>query len=169
MEQRSSSAPRRVTIDEALEFLRLLWAIDHQLQRASKHMARHLGVTGPQRLAIRTIDRMTGGSPQDVARALHLHKSTITGILQRLEQQGFVSRTTDPVDGRRSRLKLTAGGRRIIASPGAVESGMQQALSGLPRTKLDAARDVLIAIAASLESGKGKRSAAPVRGRHQRM
>ena len=83
--------PSMVSEDSVLEFLRLFWAIDHQLQRASKRMMRDLGVTGPQRLAIRMLARMPGASPQAVAAALHLHKSTVTGILQRLERQGVLS------------------------------------------------------------------------------
>ena len=89
--------PSMVSEDSVLEFLRLFWAIDHQLQRASKRMMRDLGVTGPQRLAIRMLARMPGASPQAVAAALHLHKSTVTGILQRLERQGVLSRIVDPL------------------------------------------------------------------------
>jgi hypothetical protein len=36
-------------LGETLEFMRLLWAIDHGLQRRSKQLASTLGVTGPQR------------------------------------------------------------------------------------------------------------------------
>jgi DNA-binding MarR family transcriptional regulator len=144
--------PRRASSDHVLEFMRLLWAIDHELQRLSKRMRRTLGVTGPQRLAIRTIERLPDGPAQEVARALHLHKSTITGILQRLEQQGFVSRTTDPGDARRIQLRLTAKGRRITAAKGAtIEQAVRRGLARASREKLAAARDVLKEVAAALE------------------
>ncbi len=126
-----------VSEDSVLEFLRLFWAIDHQLQRASKRLIRDLGVTGPQRLAIRTLARMPGASPQAVAAALHLHKSTVTGILQRLERQGALSRIVDASDRRRARLRLTAKGRRISAFTGpTIERAVRQALSRMsPRTR----------------------------------
>jgi len=148
--------PRRPSSDPVLEFMRLLWAIDHELQRLSKRMRTTLGVTGPQRLAVRTIERLSEGSAQDVARALHLHKSTITGILQRLEDQGCVSRTTDPGDARRIQLRLTAKGRRIAAAKGAtIEEAVRRALAKTSREKVAAACEVLKALAASLASAHG--------------
>jgi MarR family transcriptional regulator, organic hydroperoxide resistance regulator len=42
-------------LPNVLQFMQLLWAVDHGLQRASKGMLRRLGVTGPQRLALRLI------------------------------------------------------------------------------------------------------------------
>ncbi len=42
---RSAAPP---ALGETLEFMRLLWAIDHRLQRQSKRTAAVLEVTGPQ-------------------------------------------------------------------------------------------------------------------------
>ncbi len=44
----------------ALDFMRLLWAMDHDLQRRSKRMEVELGVTGLQRIVIRLIGRFPG-------------------------------------------------------------------------------------------------------------
>ena len=145
---------RHVTAAAVLEFLRLLWAVDHQLQRASKRLTRALGVTGPQRLAVRTIGTKPGLSPQDVAAALHLHKSTVTGILRRLEDQGLITRAVDTRDKRRARLHLTSPGWRISNAKGpTIERAVQGALSRVPGKSVDAARDVLSAIAQQLEEG----------------
>ena len=73
-------------LGEQLEFMRLLWAIDHGLQTRSKRMAAALGVTGPQRLVIRIVGRFPGVSAGQLARILHLDPSTLTGILRRLER-----------------------------------------------------------------------------------
>jgi MarR family transcriptional regulator, organic hydroperoxide resistance regulator len=141
-----------------LEFLRLLWAVDHQLQRASKRLARDLGVTGPQRLAVRVIAMAPGLSPREVAATLHLHKSTVTGIVQRLEDQALIERTIDESDKRRSRLHLTPRGRRISNSKGpTIERAVQRALSGLPDTAVDGASQVLTAIAGRLQGDMGER------------
>jgi DNA-binding MarR family transcriptional regulator len=155
MRHRSSNQHRRVTAERVIEFLRLLWAIDHELQRVSKRMTHTLGVTGPQRLAIPVIDHLPDGSAQAVAGALHLHKSTVTGILQRLEEQGFVKRGMDPNDGRRVRLRLTAKGQRISAERiMTIEGAVQRALSRVTHDKLDAAREVLSRVAEALEESR---------------
>src|SRR5262245_45581529 len=91
-------------LGDVLEFMRLLWAIDHGLQSTSKRMETSLGVTGPQRLVIRIVGRFPGVAAGQLARILHVHPSTLTGILKRLEQRGIVSRQADPEDALRAVL-----------------------------------------------------------------
>jgi len=133
-----------------LEFLRLLWAIDHALQARSKRMVRELGVTGPQRLVIRMLGERhaTAG---ELAKLLHLHPSTLTGIVRRLQRSGFVARSVDATDRRRYHLALTARGRAIDRKrTGTVESELAKALSELSPPDLAAAEKVLEAIGAHL-------------------
>jgi len=144
---RPSSPP----LGEALEFMRLLWAVDHGLQSRSKRMAATLGVTGPQRLVIRILGRSPGLSAGQLARVLHVHPSTLTGILRRLERRGLLTRRRDPRDARRAVLGLSAAGRRLdVAAAGTVESVMGDVLGSLPRKRLLAAREVLLALARRL-------------------
>lgn len=138
-------------LGEALEFMRLLWAVDHGLQSHSKQMAATLGVTGPQRLVIRILGRSPGLSAGQLAHVLHLHPSTLTGVLRRLERRGLVTRRRDPADARRAVLGLSAAGRRLdVATPGTVESAMTDVLASLPRRRILAAREALLALAARL-------------------
>ena len=88
-------------MDPVLDFLRLLWSIEHSLQRTSKSMQASLGVTGPQRLVLLIVGRAPGISPGDLARIVRLHPSTITGVLQRLERKKLLVRKQDSRDSRR--------------------------------------------------------------------
>jgi DNA-binding MarR family transcriptional regulator len=138
--------------ERVLEFMRLMWAVDHQLQAASKRMHTSLGVTAPQRLAIRMIGRTPGLSAGELALALHLHPSTVTGVLDRLERGGLIARTTDPGDARRARLRLAPRGQRLNRiSFGTVEHAVARALASLPASQITAARTVLEALSSSLE------------------
>ncbi len=103
-------------LNDTLEFMRALWALDHDLQRASKRMNRTLGVTGPQRLVIRVLGGNPGLTAGQLAQALRIHPSTLTGILQRLGQRRLVSSARDPKDARRVRLELTPLGKRLDAA-----------------------------------------------------
>src|SRR2546430_1703441 len=67
-----------------LDFMRLLWSVDHSLQSVSKRMEGTLGVTGPQRVVIRMVGQFPSISAGDVAALLHIHPSTLTGVLKRL-------------------------------------------------------------------------------------
>jgi DNA-binding MarR family transcriptional regulator len=158
-QSRQDGRQRRVTADTVLEFMRVLWAMDHELQRASKRLTRDLGITGPQRLALRTIARAPGLSPQDVAAALYLHKSTVSGILKRLEDQRLLYRAVDPSDKRRARLHLTAQGESLSNSKGpTIERAVQHVLADRPEHSVDAARLLLTAIAAQLQQATERQS-----------
>ena len=154
--KRSRPAPRpeRVPLPplgESLEFMRLLWAIDHGLQRRSKWMAATLGVTGPQRLVLRLVGRFPGISAGQLAVILHLHPSTLTGIFRRLERRGLITRRRDPRDGRRAELGLTAAGRQVdVATVGTVESELDVVLEALRPRTIGAARELLRALATRL-------------------
>jgi DNA-binding MarR family transcriptional regulator len=150
-------APALPPLGEALEFMRLLWAIDHGLQQRSKRMTASHGVTGPQRFVIRVLARFPGLSAGHLARVLHLHPSTLTGILDRLERKGLLTRRTDPEDRRRAVLGLTAMGRRLdVDSRGTIESLVTEALAGQPPRQVQAAREVLAAVASGLDSSPAR-------------
>ena len=99
-------------LDPALGFLRTLWALDHALQARSKAMGSRLGVTGAQRFTLRLIGMRGRTTSGDLCRLMHLHASTLTGLLRRLEQRKLIVRKTDRADARRALLELTAAGRR---------------------------------------------------------
>jgi DNA-binding MarR family transcriptional regulator len=132
--------------------MQLLWAIVHGLQKASKRMTRQVGVTGPQRLVLRVVGLLPDLSPGGLAAILHVHPSTLTGVLQRLERQGLVSRRGDPRDGRRALLHLTLRGVRTNARrAGTVEAAVARALAGVSDSDRAATRRVLARLAVQLE------------------
>jgi DNA-binding MarR family transcriptional regulator len=142
-----SQAPR----EDVLSFMRLMWAVDHALQRTSKQMNQSLGLTGPQRLVIRLLGRTPGLSAGHLASELHLDPSTLTGILQRLESRRLVQRQRDPSDARRLRLSLTRRGESFDApSPGTIEAALTRALEGRSPREVNAAKTVLTSIAEEL-------------------
>src|SRR5437660_6487034 len=100
-------------LGSVLDFMRMLWAVDHALQSASKRMESTYGVTGPQRLVVRIVGRFPGIAAGRVAEILHVHPSTLTGILKRLEQRGILQRRTDPRDARRALFGLTPKGKKL--------------------------------------------------------
>jgi DNA-binding MarR family transcriptional regulator len=138
-------------LGQAFEFMRALWAVDHQLQSASKRLEVSAGVTGPQRMVIRLVGRFPGISAGQVSELLHLHPSTLTGILKRLERSGLVLRRPDPADGRRALLVLSTRGRTIDAvRGGTVEAGVRRALARLSPRAVTVAREVLEALSDEL-------------------
>ena len=72
-----------VHLGKVLDFMRLIWALDHGLQSLSKRMQASIGLTGPQRVALRVLGRRPGISAGALSDILRLHPSTLTGILHR--------------------------------------------------------------------------------------
>jgi DNA-binding MarR family transcriptional regulator len=140
------------TLDPVLDFLRLLWDIEHRLQSASKRMRADLGITGPQRLVLRIVSRSPGVSAGELARTVRLHPSTITGIVQRLVDRGLLARRVDLADSRRIRLHVREQARPLTRRlEGTVELAVQRALGRVSRTEIDHARTVLAAMSVALE------------------
>jgi MarR family transcriptional regulator, organic hydroperoxide resistance regulator len=136
-----------------LEFMRLLWAVDHGLQRRSKRMAATLGLTGPQRLVVRIVGRFPGISAGRLAHVLHLHPSTLTGILERLVRRGLLRRRRDPRDARRVVLGLSTAGRHLdVETPETIEAEVKGLLARVPRREILATQEVLVALAEQLDT-----------------
>jgi DNA-binding MarR family transcriptional regulator len=153
-------------LSQTLIFMRLLWAVDHGLRSCSKRMQASIGLTGPQRLALRMIGSFSGLSLSELATLLHVDRGTLTGILVRLVGKGLVTRRLDPEDARRSRLSLTARGRRMnMESAGTIEGKVQRALGSLGPDRVDAAKEVLEVLSTHLLAG---RDAARPSGRQPR-
>ncbi len=142
-----------VVLGRDLDFLRELWALDHALQKLSKRMERTLGVSGPQRLALRLVARFPGLPAGRLARLMSLHPSTVSGLVKRLADRGFISRDFDSPDRRRCQLRIPPKGIDLLAAPKpTIESAVTSALRGIPPRKVEAAGRVLAAVSLSLET-----------------
>ena len=143
--------PASAPLGSTLDFMRLLWAMDHGLQRRSKRMEVELGVTGMQRVVIRLIGRFPGVTAGRLAELLHVHPSTLTGVLKRVVERGFVERERDRIDARIAHFKLTDEGGKIDGvQAGTIEAAVRRALARLDPSQIDAARIVLSALADEL-------------------
>ena len=155
----SGLTPSGLPVGDAIDFLRLIWAVDHALQRRSKAMAATLGITGPQRLVIRIIGRFPSIHARQLADILHLHPSSLTALLKRLERRDLVRRWPDERDRRRWLLGLTRQGQALNReTPGTIEAAVQRVLKTTTRDNLDGTRAVLSKLARELDGGGRSRA-----------
>ncbi len=146
------SAPESAELPDVLAFMQGLWAVSHRLERLSKQMRSRSGITGPQRLVLRLIDLFPGISAGDLATLLHLHPSTLTGILRRLEDQQLVARASAPDDRRRTVLRLTPLGAATSHDPaGTLESAVAATFERSTPDQRTATRKFLEELAAVLD------------------
>jgi DNA-binding MarR family transcriptional regulator len=139
-------------LGKTLRFMQLLWALAHALDARSKRMQREIGITGLQRLVVRIVGRNPGIAAGELAGVLHVHPSTLTGVLARLEERRLVERSVDADDGRRIRLSLLPRGRDVDqAHSGTVEAALRRALARCDPQMVEAAREVIATIVEELE------------------
>jgi MarR family transcriptional regulator, organic hydroperoxide resistance regulator len=151
MPRRRDEESETPQLGEVLDFMRVLWGVDHGLQSISKRMEARLGVTGPQRLVVRILGRLQGISAGEIAGILRIHPSTLSGILKRLEKRGAIERTSDPADARRALFRLTDVGREIDAlRSGTAEAAVRRALARMTRARVAAAQELMAVLADEL-------------------
>ena len=96
---------------------------------------------------------MTAG---ELARTLHVHPSSLTGTLRRLETAKLLRRKPDPLDRRRAVLSLTARGKLLNGQrTGSIESVVERALKRISDSDLRATERVLQAVVTELEADRG--------------
>jgi len=102
---------RRREISEIVNGTRLLQGVG---QRQSREFVRKYRITGQQLGALRIVAMSPGISLGDLSEKLFLHISSVSGIVDRLEKRGYVSRERNGEDRRVVHLNVTADGRRVI-------------------------------------------------------
>lgn len=139
------------SVGPVLDFLRLLWQVDHGMATRSKRMLATLGVTAPQRMVVRMAGRFPGISAGELAEILHVDPGTLSSALRRLEAAGAIQRRADVKDRRRVRLHLTTKGKRLDQDlDDTVESAVKRVVQATPATTLRATERVLLALAEEL-------------------
>jgi DNA-binding MarR family transcriptional regulator len=98
-------------------------------------------------------------SMQELAQRLGLDKSSVTGLIDRAERRGLVSREMDPRDGRSVRVAITALGLKVAAEGSAeIREALvlvTEPLSATQRTQLVRSARVVVETARALGSLTG--------------
>ena len=71
------------------------------------------GVTSAQISALLHLQKRNGCLQAELGEALSLGKAATSGMVSRLEKQGYIKRAPSPVDGRGQRVLITAEGLQI--------------------------------------------------------
>lgn len=103
---------QRVTRDVVIALRRIVRAIELH----SQSLVHNVGLTGPQLLVLQALADFDGvASAGTLARAVHLSQATVTGILDRLERHGHVTRLRSTTDKRRVLVSLTPRAEELLA------------------------------------------------------
>lgn len=126
---------RAVAIFETMQSLRRIFKA---LQNYSHEVSHRYGITGPQLWVLKTVFKDGGLPLGELSQKMYLHPSTITGVVNRLEKKGYVSRDRDQEDRRVVMVQLTPKGKRLVKrAPNPVQGKMIHGLRQMKKEKLD--------------------------------
>ena len=135
------------------QFIIALRRITRAADIHSHLLQREFGVTGPQLSTLRVVHRLQPVSAGALARAAHIGYATLTGILDRLEAHGHITRTRDPDDRRTAVLKMTKAGERLLASaPSLLQTRLHEELKRMPEADRTAMLDALLMVSGLMEA-----------------
>lgn len=105
-----------------------------RLQRGlEQHMLAEDGLTSAQSGVLFFLGRNDGALIGDVASALDLVPSAVTGLADRMERAGLIQRKRDVSDGRAQRINLTEAGekvrKRAVARAQAINASLMEGFS----------------------------------------
>jgi len=132
-----------------MDLRRIMRAMDvYSRQLSSSH-----GLTGPQMLCLREVSEHGSLTTGDLARAIALSPATLTGILDRLEMRGLVSRERRPEDKRRVLVSLTPMGKEMSQElPSPMQERFGSRLAALPAEEQGVIRRALDKMADMMET-----------------
>ena len=107
-----------------------------------------LGLTHPQYLVMLALWERSPRTLTDVAASLYLEAATLSPLLKRLEQAGYVSRRRSADDERALSIDLTPAGEALRSQALDVPGTIVERL-GVPVAQLERVRDELTALLAA--------------------
>ena len=81
----------------------------------SKVLLKKYGLTGPQLMILQQIDKSNELIVTEIAKKISLSQATVTTILDRLEQQGFIARKRGQSDKRKVYIEASEKTKDILA------------------------------------------------------
>ena len=148
----NASSPNQLSdISAVVQALRRITKAVHEY---SKAVDREFGITGPQLWAMRTIEELGGCSAGELADRLCVHPSTVTGVIQRLEDKRLIDRQKRPEDRRAVILTLTPTGKKLLErAPYPAQGQLVRALQTLPQDDLTRLRATLDGVVEKMDLG----------------
>lgn len=102
----------------------------------SRHLAMNYQLTAAQLMCLHTMERKGQCTSGELASAMEISQATVTGILDRLESRGVVTRHRDVRDKRRVLVQITEAGQGLVeAAPPPLQQQFAERLAEAPEAE----------------------------------
>lgn len=97
-------------VDQVLEAIIYLYT---ESRRLTKELARRADLTGPQLTVVKLLEQIGDLSLSELSERIRAQNSTVTGIIDRMEREGLVTRERSKEDRRVVYIRLTTKGKKL--------------------------------------------------------
>ena len=111
MARKPPTADQLLRLDNQICFA--IYSTAHAFNRVYKPLLDRLGLTYPQYLVMLVLWERDGVPVKEIGERLFLDSGTLTPLLKRLEQAGFIKRTRSTEDERQVLIGLTSNGQAL--------------------------------------------------------
>lgn len=123
----------RQEVGEVMDCIRHIFKA---LRVASSQFEKTMGLSAAQIFVLKKLKTEPGLSINDLAERTVTHQSSVSVVVKKLEEQGFVRRETSPQDSRKVVVFLTPEGTEKLGGiPLTVQEEMIEALQKMPDSK----------------------------------
>jgi DNA-binding MarR family transcriptional regulator len=150
---RSANARKDISAaSDVTEIIKGLRRIVRSLELYSREVNRTYGLTGPQLWALKTLHRDGPLTPNQIAEALAVDPSSVSNLLRRLENSGFIARERGVSDLRSFTIRLTPSGSALAArAPEPAQGGLLHGLRALPPARVRSVRKAIDTLVDAME------------------
>lgn len=132
----SQVSTRTKTSEDAAAILDSLRRIVRHLRVSSSEAESKLGMSSAQLFVLSQLKEGSSSSIRELAARTSTDPSSVSVVLDRLEERRFVVRVRDPEDRRRTKLEITPlGARRLAQAPELPQLRFLRALEGVPSAR----------------------------------
>lgn len=115
-----------------LKILQSLRRIIRAVDIHSRKLSLDYKITGPQLIALLAIEEKGPLTLAGIAKKIHLSPSTLVGIVDRLEEKGYVKRERSVIDRRQVSISSTQEGMEFVRqAPSPLQETLAEALNTL--------------------------------------
>lgn len=142
---------------DTTEILITIRRIVRSINLESKKIQKEYGVSIPQVLCLSYLFASPGyqSTQGEIRRFLNLNSSTASGIIDRLENKGFLARLPKQGDKRVVNVALTSKGSKLLKQiPPLLHDQLSEKLRSLPELKLQQIQESLQILTTLLDIGK---------------
>ena len=153
---KNSELPHQMDVEVLKQFRIVFKSVRKHFQSVEDE----IGISGAQLWALSEIDSQPGLTLSILAKAMSLHQSTTSNLVEKLVVLGLVERKRSTIDGRSVRLFPTSEGTaKLSQAPHPVKGLLPDALERLPEAslaKLHASLSTLLETMSQLEIDAGE-------------